>query len=235
MCCVERRLCDEAPSNKKEDPDPMGDALMKTKDPLKDAVDMIEPLLRHAGDYEETHLLAFDVYRRKARLLLALRAASAAVACAPSSFAARRNVAHLAALVAALPAAPDTPPPVKTVLEEGVARLTGGKAAGAYAEALVKDAAVGGPMAAALAAEAVGLACGAAKGAAAAAAAAQSAAVDKGNVKECKAAVAVLARVEKAAGGRVGAATEALKARCAAVHPYCDAFGGAKVGSALKK
>ena len=208
--------------NKKVDPDPLGDALMKTETPLKDAADMLEPLLRHAGEFEDTHLLAFDVYRRKGKLLLALRAAAAAVKVSPTSFAARRNVAHIAGIVAtALPA--DTAPAVKTVLEEGVGKLTGGKTAAAYADALVSEATSvkGVPSAAALAAEAIGLVAGAAKGSAAAAAAAKSAALEGASVKECKAALEVLARVEKTA-------VDALKARCAAVHPYCDAFGGAK-------
>jgi hypothetical protein len=47
-------------------------------------------------------------------------------------------------------------------------------------------------------------------------------------VAECKEALKVLARV----GG--AAAADAFKARCAAVHPYCGAFGGAKVGVAAK-
>jgi hypothetical protein len=63
-----------------------------------------------------------------------LRAAAAAVAVAPGSAAAKRNVAHLAAIVAALPA--DTAAAVKTVLVDGVKELTGGKSAAAYAEAM---------------------------------------------------------------------------------------------------
>jgi hypothetical protein len=148
---------------------------------VKEAVNLIEPLLRHAADFEETHLLAFDVYRRKGRLLLALRAANAAIKVAPASFAARRNVAHLAAALPALPAG--TPAPVKAVLEEGVKALTGGKAAEAYADALVAEATT--VLAAALAAEAVGAASGVAKGAAAAAAAAKSAAVEGSSVGLC--------------------------------------------------
>lgn len=210
-------------SNKKEDPDPLGDTLLKTEDPLSAAADMLEPLLRHALDFEDTHLLAFEVYRRKGKWLLVLRAVHAAVAAAPASFAARRNVAHLAAIVAAgLPA--DVPAAVKAVLEEGVGKLTGGGAAsaGSYAAALVAEAS--GPLSAVLAAEAVGLA-DAAKGPAAAAAAAKTAKLEGSQVAECKEAVAVLTRLDRAAG-------EALRARCAGVHPYCDAFGGARVGSA---
>jgi peptide alpha-N-acetyltransferase len=61
----------------------VGDALLKTSDPLGEAARMLEPLLRHATEFEQTHLLAFDVYFRKGRLLLALRAVNAAIRLAP--------------------------------------------------------------------------------------------------------------------------------------------------------
>ena len=210
------------PSNKKEDPDPLGDALLKTENPLGEAEKLLEPLLRHATEYEETHLLAFEVYRRKGRLLLALRAVNGAMKAAPNSFAARRNVAHLAKIVSELPN--ETPAALKEVLEAGVGALTGGKSAAAYADALVTEAKSAGPLASALAAAAVGLA-DAGKGAAAATAAAGAAELAAASVEACVEACAVLARV----GG--AAAADAFKARCAVVHPYCAALGGAKAGS----
>jgi hypothetical protein len=43
----------------------VGDTLQCTDDPLQAATDMLAPLLKDAGAFEDTHLLAFDVYRRK--------------------------------------------------------------------------------------------------------------------------------------------------------------------------
>ena len=142
---------------RKEDPDPDGDALLRTKTPLVEAERLLEPLLRHAADFEDTHLLAFEVFVRKGKLLLALRACNAAVRCSPSSFAARRNVAHLAALVASSSVDASTErQAVRTVLDDGVGALTGGATAMAYAQALVAEARF--TLEGALAAEAVKLA-----------------------------------------------------------------------------
>ena len=142
---------------RKEDPDPNGDALLRTKTPLVEAERLLEPLLRHAADFEDTHLLAFEVFVRKGKLLLALRACNAAVRCSPSSFAARRNVAHLAALIASSSVDASTERrAVRTVLDDGVGALTGGATAMAYAQALVAEAR--SSLEGALAAEAVKLA-----------------------------------------------------------------------------
>mmetsp|Transcript_13670 Transcript_13670/g.57854 ORF Transcript_13670/g.57854 Transcript_13670/m.57854 type:complete len:849 (-) Transcript_13670:900-3446(-) len=198
---------------RKEDPDPNGDALLRTKTPLVEAERLLEPLLRHAADFEDTHLLAFEVFVRKGKLLLALRACNAAVRCSPSSFAARRNVARLAALVASAVDA-STSLAVRTVLDDGVGALTGGATAMAYARALVAEAR--SSLEGALAAEAVKLAGG---DAAAAAAKVGDSEVPR-SVDDAAAAVAALERV--------GAGADALKAKLAVAFPYCEAFGGAK-------
>ena len=59
---------------KRKDADPDGVALAATEDPLGEATKLIRRLESAAGDRLETHLLAFEVYLRKGRLLLALRA-----------------------------------------------------------------------------------------------------------------------------------------------------------------
>lgn len=200
---------------RKEDPDPNGDALLRTKTPLVEAERLLEPLLRHAADFEDTHLLAFEVFVRKGKLLLALRACNAAVRCSPSSFAARRNVAHLAALIASSSVDASTErQAVRTVLDDGVGALTGGATAMAYAQALVAEAR--SSLEGALAAEAVKLAGG---DAAAAAAKVGDLEVPR-SVDDAAAAVAALERV--------GAGADALKAKLAVAFPYCQAFGGAK-------
>ena len=200
---------------RKEDPDPDGDALLRTKTPLVEAERLLEPLLRHAADFEDTHLLAFEVFVRKGKLLLALRACNAAVRCSPSSFAARRNVAHLATLIASSSVDASTErQAVRTVLDDGVGALTGGATAMAYAQALVAEAR--SSLEGALAAEAVKLAGG---DAAAAAAKVGDLEVPR-SVDDAAAAVAALERV--------GAGADALKAKLAVAFPYCEAFGGAK-------
>lgn len=197
-------------TKRKEDPDPDGDELLKTETPLVEAERLIEPLLRHAADFEDTHLLAFEVFRRKGKLLLALRACNAAVRCSPSSFAARRNVAHLAAIVSSS----DCSGAVKTVLDDGVKTLTGGATAAAYAQALVAEAS--SSLEGALAAEAVKLAGGDAGVAAAKVG-------DLEVPRRVDDAIAAVAALE-----RVGAGVGALIAKLAVAFPYCDAFGGAK-------
>ena len=201
---------------RKEDPDPHGDALLATKTPLAQAERLLEPLLRHAASFEDTHLLAFQVFTRKGKLLLALRACSAAMKCAPDSFAARRDVAHLAAIVSTC----DATGAVNTVLTDGLKALTGGKDAKAYAQALVAQAT--SALDAALAAEAVKLAGG--DFATAANTAAECAA--SGGIDDAVAAVAALRRV--------GAGADALEAKFAGAFPYSNAFGGAKATKEAK-
>ena len=150
------------------------------------------------------------MFRRKGKLLLALRACNAAVRCSPSSFAARRNVAHLAAIVSSS----DCSGAVKTVLDDGVKTLTGGATAAAYAQALVAEAS--SSLEGALAAEAVKLAGGDAGVAAAKVG-------DLEVPRRVDDAIAAVAALE-----RVGAGVGALIAKLAVAFPYCDAFGGAK-------
>lgn len=210
------------PTPKKEDPDPNGEKLARTKTPLDDAAKLLEPLLRHAGAHLETHALAFEVYARKGKLLKALRAVNAALAVAPGSFKAARLVARLARLVEELPRPPAeddaTHAAVRVVLEEGVEKATGGKSAMSFAEDMVKRAA--SPSEAAEAAAAIAAAGG--DGGTACIAAAASCVVDGASLAECVAALGVFKRVEKEGDG--GPAASAFKKRCAPLYPLCDAF-----------
>eukprot|EP00887_Chlorella_sp_A99_P007802 scaffold20.g7802.t1 len=66
---------DKAGDGKKKDPDPQGAQLLATPDPLGEAAKLAARLVQHAGGALQTHLLAFGVYSRRGRVLLALRAA----------------------------------------------------------------------------------------------------------------------------------------------------------------
>lgn len=121
-----------SPQVKEKDPDPSGKLLADTPDPLGEATKFLQVLLEHAGADLETHVLAAEVFRRKGRLLLALRAAARAGALAPGDKEARLAAVRVAAAVEALPAegsAGAPPAVVRGVLVDGVkAHLLGGGA-----------------------------------------------------------------------------------------------------------
>lgn len=52
---------------KKEDPDPQGNELAKTKDPLKEATKFLTPLLEHSPKNIEAQCLGFEVYLRRSK------------------------------------------------------------------------------------------------------------------------------------------------------------------------
>lgn len=53
---------------KKEDPDPMGNTLVQTQDPLKDAMKFLTPLLEFTPQNIEVQCLGFEVYSRRSKL-----------------------------------------------------------------------------------------------------------------------------------------------------------------------
>ncbi|KAK9837789.1 hypothetical protein WJX74_005116 [Apatococcus lobatus] len=65
---------------KEKDPDPDGEQLAATQDPLGEAMKLVQRLRQHSGDRLGTHKLACDVYLRRHRLLLALKAVNNAIA-----------------------------------------------------------------------------------------------------------------------------------------------------------
>ncbi|XP_076925857.1 N-terminal acetyltransferase A complex auxiliary subunit NAA15-like [Bidens hawaiensis] len=56
------------------DPDPHGEKLLQTEDPLIEAGKYLKLLQKHSSDFLETHLLSFEVNMRKKKILLALQA-----------------------------------------------------------------------------------------------------------------------------------------------------------------
>lgn len=67
------------------DTDPDGDKLMHVEDPLGESLKYLRLLQDHSADALETHLLAFEVYMRKNKKLLALQAVKKQLALDPSS------------------------------------------------------------------------------------------------------------------------------------------------------
>ncbi|XWS11877.1 hypothetical protein CRYUN_Cryun37aG0038800 [Craigia yunnanensis] len=56
------------------DPDPFGEKLLKTEDPLSEATKYLKLLQKNSPDSLETHLLSFEVNMRKHKILLAFQA-----------------------------------------------------------------------------------------------------------------------------------------------------------------
>lgn len=59
---------------KKEDSDPFGKTLVETKDPLKDALKFLTPLLESSPQLVEAQAVAFELYIRRKKYLLATKA-----------------------------------------------------------------------------------------------------------------------------------------------------------------
>jgi peptide alpha-N-acetyltransferase len=59
---------------KNVDQDPEGDSYLKTQHPVDDAFQLVEPLLRLSPGNVDTQLLAFDIYLRQEKWLLAIKA-----------------------------------------------------------------------------------------------------------------------------------------------------------------
>lgn len=60
--------------SKKEDSDPFGKTLVETKDPLKDALKFLSPLLESSPQLAEAQAVAFELYIRRKKFLLATKA-----------------------------------------------------------------------------------------------------------------------------------------------------------------
>jgi peptide alpha-N-acetyltransferase len=116
------------------DADPDGVLLASTKDPLGEATKLLNRLLNAAPDRLETQLMAFEIFSRKKKLLLALRAVKKAAALA-SDVGGKENpqvhyaLVRLAALVET--ASPENEV-VASVLKEQLGELLGGGGAATY-------------------------------------------------------------------------------------------------------
>uniref|UniRef100_A0A6U0FCY7 Uncharacterized protein n=1 Tax=Ostreococcus mediterraneus TaxID=1486918 RepID=A0A6U0FCY7_9CHLO len=120
-------------TEKKPDPDPIGAELEKTEEPLEEAMKFITPLLSHASAFEETQLLAFEVFIRQAKPILALKAVNESLKLAPESVQAKRNVARLVRYVELMPETDA----MKKVMMMQATQLTDNKSAKDYAAALI--------------------------------------------------------------------------------------------------
>lgn len=58
---------------KKEDTDPFGKQLVETKEPMKDAMKFLGPLLEYCSDVVEGQIVGFEVYMRRKKYLLATK------------------------------------------------------------------------------------------------------------------------------------------------------------------
>ncbi|KIW37766.1 uncharacterized protein PV06_09758 [Exophiala oligosperma] len=63
----------EDPDPKKEDVDPFGKTLVETKEPLKDAMKFLGPLLEYSPQLVEAQCVGFEVYLRREKYLLATK------------------------------------------------------------------------------------------------------------------------------------------------------------------
>lgn len=110
----------KAPKEKAEDPDPDGAQLANVEDPLEKASAFLRTLQAAAPAALRTHLLACDLYSRKQRYLLVLRALRQAHSLAPAD-----PEVHKATLrfLHAVAAAPDLNATVKAVIESNRAAI----------------------------------------------------------------------------------------------------------------
>ncbi|KAL4977551.1 NMDA receptor-regulated protein 1-domain-containing protein [Aspergillus desertorum] len=63
---------------KKEDPDPLGNKLAQTQEPLKESLKFLTPLLEHCRNNIEAQCLGFEVHLRRGKYVLALKCLAAA-------------------------------------------------------------------------------------------------------------------------------------------------------------
>lgn len=89
-------------SKKPVDTDPDGVLLAATKDPLGEATKLLKRLLTAAPDRLETQLMAFEIYSRKKKMLLALKAVKKAAELAPDGGKENPRVHHALVRLASL-------------------------------------------------------------------------------------------------------------------------------------
>ena len=173
----------------------------------------VEPLQMHAAQYEETHLLAFEVFIRQGKPILALKAVNEALKINSESYQAKANVARLAHVVETM----DEANAMKKVMAMQVGKLTENKSPAAFLDTL--DSRTSPVSAAAVALAKYGVT----GDAAALAASAGSTSVDASrySLAEYVEAHEMYATVSKAAA-------DALKAACAGAFVHSTVFGGAK-------
>ncbi|XP_020618730.1 N-alpha-acetyltransferase 15, NatA auxiliary subunit-like isoform X1 [Orbicella faveolata] len=115
-------------SEKKADPlkePPLeSDALVRVSDPLEQALKFLRPLQNLASNRIETHLLAYEVFIRKCKLLLMLQSVKRAHAINPNHPKLHENLVRLAVKVSE---SKELKRPVSTVIERELKTLLDGK------------------------------------------------------------------------------------------------------------
>ncbi|XP_055685528.1 N-alpha-acetyltransferase 15, NatA auxiliary subunit isoform X1 [Lutzomyia longipalpis] len=102
------------------------DKLARPEDPLEKAIEFLKPLQALAKDYIETHLLAFEIYYRRGKLLLMLQSLKRAQKIDANDPALHAAVVRFRDV---LDKANDIHPHVRTVLDRGTECLFHGKTA----------------------------------------------------------------------------------------------------------
>lgn len=100
------------------------DKLARPDDPLEKAIDFLKPLQLLAKDYIQTHLMAFEIYYRKNKLLLMLQSLKRARLIDPNNAQLQSCILRFQKV---LNETKNIPPPVKQVIEKEVAVLFQGK------------------------------------------------------------------------------------------------------------
>ncbi|CAN8006192.1 unnamed protein product [Ixodes hexagonus] len=96
------------------------DKLARTEEPLEQAIQFLRPLQLLAAQRLDTHLLAFEIYLRKERLLLMLQSIKRAFRLDPTC---PRLHAHMVTFHSLVSQKKDLPAPMVTVLQREMAEL----------------------------------------------------------------------------------------------------------------
>lgn len=105
----------------------MPDKLARPDDPLEKAVEFLRPLQQLAKDSIRTHLLAFEIFSRKNKLLLMLQSIKRAQKIDAND--AQLHACIIRFVTALQRQSTDIAPAVRTVIDKQVALLLGGKTA----------------------------------------------------------------------------------------------------------
>lgn len=105
---------------KKKDDDPEGVKLLKTADPLGDAMKFLQPCLDMAGNNIDIHLMAYDVFIRRKKYLLALKSLVKSHSINSKHPKVNLQIVHFSHV---LSQKPELHPTTRKVIEEQVSKL----------------------------------------------------------------------------------------------------------------
>ncbi|KAF9128228.1 N-alpha-acetyltransferase 16, NatA auxiliary subunit [Mortierella sp. 14UC] len=109
----------------KVDEDPEGTKYTKCEDPLGEALKFLQPLQQLASDRIETHLMAFEIYVRKNKLLLALKALLKSIKIDANHATLHEQLVRFALAVQKASTAKTLKPSVKAVIDQHWSELFG--------------------------------------------------------------------------------------------------------------